>query len=62
MIEQLVRIVLISMVLPFFVVPDNPELTAAYAMAITAVGEVVSFRYIYIFIIFINKIKKLKKS
>lgn len=47
MIEQLVRIALISMVLPMFVVADNPEVTAAYAMAITLVGEVVSFLYLY---------------
>ncbi len=48
MIEQLVRIALISMILPGFVVPDNPEMTAAYAMAITAVGEIVSLVYLYV--------------
>lgn len=58
MIEQLVRIVLISLALPFFVVPDNPELTAAYAMAITAVGEFISFIYLYIH--YFMKKKKLK--
>lgn len=48
MIEQLVRILLISFALPFVIVPDNPELTAAYAMAITAIGEILSFIYLYI--------------
>ena len=48
MIEQLVRIMLISFALPFFVVPDNPELTAAYAMGIAALGELISFIYLFI--------------
>ncbi|MFC5558134.1 oligosaccharide flippase family protein [Ureibacillus thermophilus] len=58
-IEQLVRIFLISFALPFFVVPDNPELTAAYAMAITAIGEFISFIYLYIH--YVTKKRKIKK-
>ncbi|MEL4025678.1 putative polysaccharide biosynthesis protein [Lysinibacillus endophyticus] len=48
MLEQLVRIGLITILLPLFATPDNPAQTAAYAMAITAVGELISFIYLYI--------------
>lgn len=48
MIEQLIRIGLITYLLPYVVVQDNPSLTSAYAMAITAIGEVVSFLYLYV--------------
>lgn len=54
-IEQLVRISLITAVLPFFVDPNYPEMTAAYAMAITAVGELLSFVYLYIHYLFVKK-------
>ncbi len=48
MLEQLVRIALITTLLPLFVTPENPTSTAAYAMAITAAGELFSFIYLYI--------------
>lgn len=48
MLEQLVRIGLITILLPLFATPENPALTAAYAMAITAAGELISFIYLYI--------------
>lgn len=48
MIEQLIRIGLITYLLPYVVVQDNPSLTSAYAMGITAIGEVVSFLYLYV--------------
>lgn len=48
MLEQVIRIVLITFLLPFFASPDNPAATAGYAMAITAVGEFVSFIYLYV--------------
>jgi stage V sporulation protein B len=48
MLEQLVRIAFITFLLPFFVDPANPALTAGYAMGITAIGEVVSLIYLYI--------------
>ncbi|MFP3918166.1 polysaccharide biosynthesis protein [Lysinibacillus telephonicus] len=48
MLEQVIRIVLITFLLPFFATPDNPAATAGYAMAITAIGELFSFIYLYI--------------
>ncbi|MFP7201700.1 oligosaccharide flippase family protein [Lysinibacillus halotolerans] len=48
MLEQIIRISLITFLLPFFVTPENPALTATYAMGITAVGEVFSLVYLYI--------------
>lgn len=48
MIEQLIRIGLITYLLPYVVDGDNPSLTAAYAMGITAIGELFSFIYLYI--------------
>ncbi|MGE7666202.1 putative polysaccharide biosynthesis protein [Ureibacillus composti] len=62
MLEQLIRIGLITFLLPFFVTPENPTLTAAYAMAITAVGEVFSFVYLYITYLFSKKPKKSKSE
>ncbi|SOC36406.1 putative polysaccharide biosynthesis protein [Ureibacillus acetophenoni] len=62
MIEQLVRIALISMILPAFIVQGNPEMTAAYAMAITAIGEVVSFIYLYLHYLYTkSKLKSTEK-
>lgn len=48
MLEQLIRIGLITLLLPYFATPDNPAMTAAYAMGITAIGEVFSLIYLYI--------------
>lgn len=59
MLEQLIRIGLITFLLPFFVTPENPTLTAAYAMAITAVGEVFLL-FTYTLRIYFRKNQKIK--
>lgn len=46
LLEQLVRIILIIFLLPYFIVPSEPEKTAAIAMAITAIGEIFSFLFL----------------
>ncbi len=48
MLEQVVRIGLITFLLPFFATPDNPATTAAYAMGITGIGELFSLIYLYL--------------
>ena len=60
MLEQLIRIGLITFLLPLFVSAENPGTTAAYAMGITAIGELFSFIYLYIHYNF--KKKKPKKT
>ncbi|HWL13007.1 MAG TPA: polysaccharide biosynthesis protein [Ureibacillus sp.] len=62
MLEQVIRIALITLLLPFLVssTSDSPALIAAYAMGITAFGEVFSFIYLYIHYQF--KKKKAKKA
>lgn len=47
-IESIIRIGLITYLLPYAVAEDNPSLTSAYAMGITAIGELVAFIYLYI--------------
>ncbi|MFC7364742.1 MULTISPECIES: putative polysaccharide biosynthesis protein [Bhargavaea] len=46
--EQTVRIALISFLLPIFADPSRPALTAGYAMAITGAAEVATLLYLYI--------------
>ncbi|MEK4230121.1 putative polysaccharide biosynthesis protein [Solibacillus sp. FSL H8-0538] len=60
MFEQLVRIALIMWMLPYIVSPTNPALTAAYAMAITGVGEVFSLLFLYWH--YIKAKRKMRKS
>lgn len=60
MLEQVIRIALITFLLPYFATADNPALTASYAMGITAIGEVFSFIYLYIH--YTIKKKRPKKS
>lgn len=62
MLEQVIRIGLITYLLPFFVVQENPELTAAYAMAITVVGELFSFVYLYMHYLILKKRTKVSES
>ncbi|RHW38659.1 polysaccharide biosynthesis protein [Lysinibacillus yapensis] len=60
MLEQVIRIGFITLLLPYFATPDNPALTAAYAMGITVIGEVFSLLYLYIH--YQYEKKKAKKS
>ncbi len=60
MLEQVIRIALITLLLPYLITSNNPALTAGYAMAITAFGEVFSF--IYLYIVYRYKKKKPKKN
>lgn len=46
-IEQLFRIILITMLLPILLVPDNSAMNAAYAMGITLLAEALSAVYLY---------------
>ncbi|WOV88756.1 oligosaccharide flippase family protein [Sporosarcina oncorhynchi] len=46
-IEQLFRIILITMLLPVLLVPDNSAMNAAYAMGITLLAEGLSAVYLY---------------
>ncbi|AWE08153.1 stage V sporulation protein B [Lysinibacillus sp. 2017] len=46
LLEQIVRITLTVFLLPFFMDPNEPAKTAAYAMGITALGEVFSFLFL----------------
>ncbi|MEZ7170842.1 oligosaccharide flippase family protein [Sporosarcina sp. OR05] len=46
-IEQLFRIILITLLLPMVLVPENTGLNAAYAMGITLLAEMLSAAYLY---------------
>lgn len=46
-IEQLIRIAMITWLLPYGVIQDSPAKTAAFAMVITGLAEVVAFTYLY---------------
>lgn len=59
LLEQVVRIGLIVSILPFFISPDSPAKTAAYAMGITALGE--CFSLLFLTIYFKRAKKKLLK-
>ncbi|MBK3493412.1 polysaccharide biosynthesis protein [Viridibacillus sp. YIM B01967] len=45
--EQIIRIILITFLLPYGVHADEPAQTAAFAMLITAIAEVFAFLYLY---------------
>lgn len=49
LLEQLIRIGLIIALLPLFTFPDNAAKTAAYAMAITLLGELFSLLFLTIY-------------
>ncbi|WP_102691213.1 putative polysaccharide biosynthesis protein [Rummeliibacillus pycnus] len=46
-IEQIIRIVLITWLLPYGVVQDSPTTTATYAMIITGLAELAALAYLY---------------
>ncbi|MEK4759343.1 polysaccharide biosynthesis protein [Viridibacillus sp. FSL E2-0187] len=45
--EQVIRIILITFLLPYGVNVEEPALTAGFAMVITAIAEAVAFLYLY---------------
>lgn len=55
LLEQLVRIALIMALLPVIIQPDNAALSAAYAMGITAIGEVFSLLFLYVYYLRMKK-------
>ncbi|WP_332647207.1 putative polysaccharide biosynthesis protein [Lysinibacillus sp. 54212] len=57
LLEQVIRISLITVLLPY-VVTDSSSKTAAYAMGITAIGELSSFIFLYLHYIFRKKVAK----
>ena len=62
LLEQVVRIVLIVTLLPYFLNPNEPAMTAAYAMGITAIGEVFSLLFLYYFYLKQKRIKRQKTN
>lgn len=46
-IEQVIRIAMITWLLPYGVIQDSPAKTAAFAMFITGLAEAVAFAYLY---------------
>ena len=62
LLEQVVRIVLIVTLLPYFLNPNEPAITAAYAMGITAIGEVFSLLFLYYFYLKQKRIKRPKTN
>lgn len=60
LLEQVARIALIILVLPYFVTPDEPAKTAAIAMTITAIGEVFSFLFLWYY--YVKSKRQLKKQ
>lgn len=46
-IEQVIRIAMITWLLPYGVIQDNPAMTATYAMGITGLAEVAALLYLY---------------
>lgn len=60
LLEQIVRIALTVSLLPYFLNPNEPAITAAYAMGITAIGEIFSLLFLGYFYLKHKRVKQAK--